>query len=50
LKTNRTETKNFRMEKVLKIIELYSKLPRNRIKKYDIFKMPVLSFDYKRTY
>lgn len=50
LKTNRTEIMNFTMEKVLQIIELYSKLPKTRLKKYDVFKMPVLSFDYKRTY
>lgn len=38
------------MEKVLNLVQMYDNLPNNPLVKTDKFSMPVLDFDYTRSY
>jgi hypothetical protein len=42
--------KNMKVSKVLELVHLYDKIPKNKLKSYDQFAMPDLKFDYVRTY
>jgi hypothetical protein len=50
LKSPYEEMKNMKVSKVLELVHLYDKIPKNKLKSYDQFAMPDLKFDYVRTY
>lgn len=42
--------KLFSIDKVLKLIDMYEKMPNLRFRKIDMFAMPVLDFNFTRNY
>ncbi len=49
-KTNNSDVKNSRMEKIVEMLNLFYKMPNNYISSQDKFMMPVINLDYTRNY
>lgn len=49
-KTNMTDMKTVKIEKVLGLFNMFYNLPSQRINSWDKFRMPVVDLDLKRSY
>ena len=50
LRSANSDIKLFSIDKVLKLIDMYEKMPNLRFRKIDMFAMPVLDFNFTRNY